>query len=54
MKYNQNLYHHRSIHLKEYDYSQAGMYFIPICTHNHQYFFREIVEEKMYLNNGEK
>lgn len=24
----------RSIRLKEYDYSQAGAYFVTICTHN--------------------
>ncbi len=29
----------KQIHLKDYDYSQNGMYFITICTHNKQYLF---------------
>ena len=50
MKYSSNLYHHHSILLKDYDYSQAGMYFITICTQNHQCLFGEIIEETMHLN----
>jgi len=30
-KYNPNIHQRRSIRLKGYDYSQAGMYFITIC-----------------------
>jgi hypothetical protein len=32
MLYNPNLHHRRSIRLKGYDYSQAGLYFITLCT----------------------
>jgi len=32
MKYNPDIHHRRSIRLKDYDYSQAGMYFVTICT----------------------
>ncbi len=40
-----NAQHHnrRSIRLKGYDYSKAGLYFITICTQNREYFFGEIV-----------
>ncbi|MEH2061638.1 MAG: transposase [Nostoc sp.] len=31
MKYNPDKHHRRSIRLKDYDYTQAGMYFITIC-----------------------
>jgi REP element-mobilizing transposase RayT len=30
-KYNPNIHHRKSIRLKGYDYSQAGLYFITIC-----------------------
>ena len=32
MSYNPNIHHRRSIRLKGYDYSQAGMYFVTICV----------------------
>ncbi len=35
MTYNPNIHHRRSIRLKGYDYSQAGLYFITICC-NHR------------------
>ncbi|MDR2345275.1 MAG: hypothetical protein LBE18_04345, partial [Planctomycetaceae bacterium] len=41
-KYNPNIHHRRSIRLKEYDYSQAGLYFITICTPNRECIFGEI------------
>jgi hypothetical protein len=31
MKYNSNIHHRRSIRLKGYDYSQAGLYYVTIC-----------------------
>ena len=31
--YNLDIHHRRSIRLKGYDYSQAGAYFVTICTH---------------------
>jgi REP element-mobilizing transposase RayT len=43
MNYNRAIHHRRSIRLKGYDYSQAGAYFITICTHNRQQFFGIIV-----------
>jgi len=32
MPYNTNIHHRKSIRLKGYDYSQAGLYFITICV----------------------
>jgi REP element-mobilizing transposase RayT len=40
----------RSIRLPGYDYSQAGEYFITICTHERDYLFGEIVNDEMQLN----
>jgi len=40
----------RSIRLKGHDYSQAGLYFVTICTENRQHLFGEIVNGKMGLN----
>jgi len=41
-KYNPAIHHRRSIRLKGYDYSQAGLYFVTICVHNRQCVFGEI------------
>jgi putative transposase len=43
MAYNPNIHHRKSIRLKGYDYSQAGLYFITICTQNRACLFGEIV-----------
>ena len=40
----------RSIRLKGYDYSQAGLYFVTICTENRQHLFGEIQNGEMVLN----
>ncbi len=45
-----DLHHRRSIRLKEYDYSQAGAYFITICTHQRENLFGKIVDGEMKLN----
>ncbi|GBD93135.1 hypothetical protein BMS3Abin05_00718 [bacterium BMS3Abin05] len=50
MKYDSNKHHRRSIRLKGYDYSQAGAYFITICTHNRDYLFGDVVNRQMVLN----
>ena len=42
MTYNSAVHHRRSIRLQEYDYAQAGAYFVTICTHNHQPIFGKI------------
>jgi REP element-mobilizing transposase RayT len=49
MPYNPN-HHRRSIRLKGYDYSQAGLYFITICCKDKVCRFGEIENGKMILN----
>ena len=52
MKYNPEAHHRRSIRLKGWDYSQAGAYFITICTQNRECLFGEIVDGEMRLNEA--
>src|ERR1700680_3711990 len=40
----------RSIRLQDYDYSQAGAYFITVCTHNRVVRFGEVAENDVRLN----
>lgn len=49
-KYNPNIHHRKSIRLKEYNYSQAGLYFITICCQNRICRFGNVVDGKMMLN----
>ena len=42
----------RSIRLQGYDYTQAGLYFLTICTQNRACLFGEIVGGKMILNDA--
>ena len=51
MYYNPNIHHRRSIRLREYDYSQAGFYFVTICVQKHECLFGEIANGEMILNN---
>ena len=41
-----------SIRLKEYDYSQAGAYFITTCVNRRECLFGEIVNGEMELNGS--
>lgn len=43
MTYNPKIHHRRSIRLKGYDYSKAGLYFITICVHDRKCLFGKIV-----------
>lgn len=52
MNYNPEIHHRRSIRLKGYDYSQAGLYFITLCTQNSLHLFGEIASDEMVLNNA--
>lgn len=45
-------YHRRSIRLKDFDYSQAGAYFITICAHDRECLFGDIVNGWMELNDA--
>jgi len=50
--YSTDMYHRRSIRLKEYDYSRAGAYFVTICTQNRECLFGEITDGEMVLNDA--
>lgn len=50
MTYNPEIHNRRSIRLKGYDYSQAGAYFVTICTNNREFLFGEISNGVMALN----
>ena len=52
MTHNTDSHYRRSIRLKDYDYSQAGGYFVTICTKNRQYLFGEIIYGQMVLNEA--
>ncbi|MEO8147743.1 MAG: transposase [Bacteroidia bacterium] len=54
MKYNPQIHHRKSIRLKGYDYSQAGMYFITICCHEKICRFGHILNNEMILNDAGK
>lgn len=42
----------RSLHLQGYNYSQAGAYFVTICTHNRKCLFGEVVGGEMRINSS--
>ena len=44
----------KSIRLKGYDYSQAGLYFITICIQNRENLLGKIENDKMILNDAGK
>jgi REP element-mobilizing transposase RayT len=52
MQYNPKIHHRRSIRLQGYDYSQAGLYFLTLNTHDRKCLFGEIIEQKMILNDA--
>ena len=52
MTYNLTTHRRKSIRLQGYDYSQAGLYFITLCTHDRRPLFGEIVDRTMVLNTA--
>ena len=46
------LHHRKSIRLRGYDYSQAGLYFITSCAHERLPLFGEVIDAKMRLNDA--
>lgn len=51
-KYNPNIHHRKSIRLKGYDYSQAGLYFITICVQDRECLFGHVENGEMMLNDA--
>ena len=45
-------HHRRSIRLREYDYSHAGVYFVTICVKNRECLFGEIIDGVIHSNEA--
>ena len=52
MKFNSDIHHRRSIRLKNYDYSQAGAYFVTVCAQSRECLFGEIADGVMVMNDA--
>lgn len=52
MKYDPAKHHRRSIRLRGYDYSQAGAYFITLCTQDRACLFGDVADGVMRLNDA--
>ena len=50
MRRHHDRHHRRSIRLKDYDYSQAGYYFVTICAQDRASLFGKIIDGEMRLN----
>ena len=50
MRYDPDRHHRRSIRIGGYDYSQAGAYFVTICTFERVLLFGNVVDGEMRLN----
>ncbi|MEK7747595.1 MAG: transposase [Nitrospirota bacterium] len=48
----QNMRHRHSIRLRGYDYTQAGAYFVTICTQDRKCLLGDIMNEEMQLNDA--
>ena len=54
MTYHPDIHHRRSIRLKDYDYSDAGAYFVTVCAWRKENMFGKISEGKIsYSDVGE-
>lgn len=54
MTFNPEIHHRRSIRLRGYDYTQAGLYFVTLCVQNRECLFGEIMDGGMRLNDAGK
>lgn len=50
MNFNPNIHHRRSIRIKDYDYSQEGLYFITICCKERNRILGIIEDNKVLIN----
>ena len=51
MAYNPALHHRRSIRLKDYDYTQTGVYFVTVVAQERLCLFGEVADGAMRLND---
>ena len=52
MPYNPELHHRRSIRLPNYDYSQAGAYFVTVVAWRREYLFGAVVDGQVRLTTA--
>jgi REP element-mobilizing transposase RayT len=52
MNYETDRHHRSSTRLKGYDYSEAGAYFVTVCTQNRECLFGDVVDGEMRLNGA--
>ena len=50
MNYDPAKHHRRSIRLKDYDYTQAGAYFITLCVENRACVLGDVIDGEMQLS----
>ncbi len=50
MKFDPNKHHRRSIRLKDYNYVQAGAYFVTVCTYERECVFGDVIDGEVQLN----
>ncbi|MSQ25815.1 MAG: transposase [Dehalococcoidia bacterium] len=50
MPYDPTRHHRRSIRLRGYDYTQAGMYYVTICTQDRNCIFGQVQDGHITLN----
>ncbi len=50
--FDHRIHHRRSIRLRGYDYSQAGAYFVTLCTHERACLFGAVEGEVVCLNEA--
>jgi REP element-mobilizing transposase RayT len=49
-RYNPDRHQRRSIRLQRYDYTQAGAYFVTLCTYQRACIFGDVVDGTVHLN----
>ena len=52
MTYDPHIHHRRSTRLRNYDYAQAGIYFVTICTWNQRSLLGKVLNNEMHLNDA--
>ena len=52
MPFNPDAHQRRSIRLKDYNYAQAGAYFITVCTQHHACLLGDIQDDRVILTDA--
>jgi REP element-mobilizing transposase RayT len=52
MVFDPEVHHRRSVRLRDYNYADAGAYFVTICTYERECLFGEVLGELVLLNDA--